>query len=91
MRDEKKKEFKEEMGEFIELFMAFKEQQTWNKAKNYIEMIKRELINFPEFLQEYIMKNFMPNYRKYIIFLKKEFKEKLDSTDNKLENYFGNT
>ena len=54
MRDEKKKEFKEEMGEFIELFMAFKEQQTWNKAKNYIEMIKRELINFPEFLQEYL-------------------------------------
>ena len=91
MRDEKKKEFKEEMGEFIELFMAFKEQQTWNKAKNYIEMIKRELINFPDFLQEYIMKNFMPNYKKYIIFLKKEFKEKLDSTDNKLENYFGNT
>ena len=36
MRDEKKKEFKEEMGEYVELFMAFKEQQTWNKAKNYI-------------------------------------------------------
>ena len=33
----------------------------------------------------------MPNYKKYIRFLKKEFKEKLDSTDNKLENYFGNT
>ena len=58
MRDEKKKEFKEEMGEFIELFMAFKEQQTWNKAKNYIEMIKRELINFPEFLQEYYNEKF---------------------------------
>ena len=49
MRDEKKKEFKEEMGEFIELFMAFKDQQTWKKAQKYIEMLKRELINFPDF------------------------------------------
>ena len=54
-------------------------------------MLKRELINFPDFLQEYIMKNFMPYYKKYIKFLKKEYKGKLDSTDNKLENYFGNT
>ena len=91
MRDEKKKEFKEEMGELIELFMAFKDQQTWKKAQNYIEMLKRELINFPDFLQEYIMKNFMPYYKKYIKFLTKEYKGKLDSTDNKLENYFGNT
>ena len=49
MHNEKKKEFKEEMDEFIELIIVFKEQQTWNKAKNYIKMIKRELINFPEF------------------------------------------
>ena len=91
MRDKKKKEFKEEMGEFIQLFMAFKEQQTWTKAQNYIKMLKRELINFPNFLQEYIMKNFMPNYKKYIKFLTKEFKQKLDCTNNKLENYFGNT
>ena len=41
--------FKEEMGEYIELLMAFKEQQTWNKSKNYIEMLKREIINFPDF------------------------------------------
>ena len=33
----------------------------------------------------------MLNYKKYIKFLKKEFKEKLDSTDNKLEKLFGNT
>lgn len=91
MRDEKKKEFKDEMGGFIELFMAFKDQQTWKKAQNYIEMLKRELINFPEFLREYIIKNFMPRYKKYIKFLKKEYKQKLDNTDNKLENYFGTT
>ena len=91
MRDEKKKEFKEEMREFIELFMAFKDQKTWKKAQKYIEMLKRELINFPVFLQEYLMKNFVPYYKKYIKFLTKEYKGKLDNTDNKLENYFGNT
>ena len=37
------------------------------------------------------MKNFMPIYKKYIKFLKKEHKTKLDCTNNKLENYFGNT
>ena len=72
MRDEKKKEFKDEMGGFIELFMAFKDQQTWKKAQNYIEMLKSEIINFPEFLRKYIIKNFMPGYKKYIKFLKKE-------------------
>ena len=51
MRDENKKEFEKEMEEFIELFMAFKDQQTWKKAQNYIEMLKRELNNFPDFLQ----------------------------------------
>ena len=91
MRDDMKDAFKEEMGEYIELFMAFKEQQTWNKAKNYIEMLKREIINFPDFLQEYINNNFMPIYKKYIKFLLKKHNGKLDSTDNRLENYFGNT
>ena len=33
----------------------------------------------------------MPIYKKYIIFLEKDFKGKLDSTNNKIENYFGNT
>jgi len=79
------------MGEYVELFMVFKEQQTWNKAKNYIEMIKWELINFPDCLREYIQQIFMSNYKKYIKFLIKEFREKLDSTDNRLENYFSNT
>ena len=27
-------------------------------------MLKRELINFPDFLYGYIMKNFMPYYKK---------------------------
>ena len=91
MRDEKKKEFKDEMGEFIEKFMKFSEQKTWQEARDYIEQLKKELHNFPDFLSEYLWKNFMPIYKKYIKFLKKEHKDKLEPTDNKLENYFGNT
>ena len=91
MRDEYKKQYKEEMGEYIEVFMVFRDQQTWNKARNYIELLKRELKTFPDYLEEYISKNFMPIYKKYIKFLQDKYKEKLDSTDNKLENYFGNT
>ena len=30
-------------------------------------------------------------YKKYILFLQKDYLGKLDSTNNKVENYFGNT
>ena len=40
-RDNRKKEFKKEMGEFVELFMAFRYQQSWHKAENYINLLKR--------------------------------------------------
>ena len=33
----------------------------------------------------------MPIYKKYILFLQKDHLGKLDSTNNKVENYFGNT
>ena len=36
-----KKEFRKEMGEFVELFMAFRYQQSWHKAENYINLLKR--------------------------------------------------
>ena len=38
-------------------------------------MLKREIINFSDFLQEYIMKNFMPNYKYHIKFLTKNINE----------------
>ena len=40
-------------------------------------MLKREIINFPDFLQEYINNNFMPIYKKYIKFLLKKYNGKL--------------
>ena len=42
-------------------------------------------------MQEYLIKNFFPVYRKYLIFLEKPFIGKLESINNKIENYFGNT
>ena len=39
-------------------------------------------------MQKYSIKNFFPVYRKYLIFLEKPFIGKLESINNKLENYF---
>ena len=53
--------------------------------------MKTKIQTFSEFLEKYIKKKFMPIYKKYIVFLEKDYKGKLDSTNNKIENYFGNT
>ncbi len=79
------------MGEFIELFMAFRYQQSWHNAENYINLLKREIHLFPEFLRKYIIENFMPIYKKYIMFLYEGNIGKLEPTNNKIENYFANT
>lgn len=91
MRDKMKKDLKDEINAFVEKFMLFKDQPTWQEARDYIEKTKKELVDYPDFLAEYIWKNFMPIYKKYIKFLEKDYKNKLEPTDNKLENYFGNT
>ncbi len=41
-------------------------------------------------MKDYLNKNFISVYRKYLIFPEKPFFRKLESTNNKLENYFGN-
>ena len=43
MRDEKKKEFKEEIYEFIELFMAFKDKQKWKKAQKLYRNVEKRI------------------------------------------------
>ena len=91
MRDDMKDELKKEWNEYVVKFMEFKDQPTWEEARAYIEKIRAELKDYPDFLADYISNNFLPIYKKYIKFLQKEYKGKLDSTDNKLENYFGNT
>lgn len=91
MRKNKKEEITNEIKIYIELFYELFHQQSFEKAKNYIKLLKYELKNFPKIMQDHLNKNFFPVYRKYLIFLEKPFIKKLESTNNKIENYFGNT
>ena len=91
IRKKKKEEITKEIKEYIELFYELFHQQSFKKAKNYIKLLKQELKNFPKIMQDYLNKNFFPVYKKYLVFLEKPFIKKLESTNNKLENYFGNT
>ena len=90
-RKDKKEAINNEIKIYIGLFYELFHQQSLEKAISYIELLKHELINFPIMMQEYLNKNFFPVYRKFLIFLEKPFIGKLESTNNKLENYFGNT
>jgi len=38
-----------------------------------------------------LKKNFSSEYQKFLKFLEKNYKDKLESTNNKLENFNGNT
>ena len=87
----KKEEITDEIKIYIRLLYELFHQQSFDKAINYIELLKQELPNFPEMMQEYLKKNFFPVYRKYLVFLEEPYIGKLESTNNKIENYFGNT
>ena len=87
----KKDELEEEMNEYIELFKELFNQQTFNKSISYINFLKNELKGFPKPLAKYLNKNFFPEYRKFLRFLEEPFKGKLERTNNKTENYLGNT
>ena len=91
MRKNKKKEISDEIKIYVGLFYELFHQHSFDKAIRYIGLLKQELTNFPKMMQDYLNKNFFPVYRKYLIFLEKSFIGKLESTNNKLENYFGNT
>ena len=54
-------------------------------------ILKRESINFPKLLKDYVDEKFFPEYKKFIYFLEKRHKGKLDNTNNQIENYIGNT
>ena len=86
--ENKIKEIKSEINIYKQLIFELFNQQTYAKALNYINMLKQEFINFPEILQKFLEKDFFPEYKKYIWFLKKEYKGKLTRTDNDSEMYF---
>lgn len=91
MRKKKKEEISDKIKIYVGLFYELFHQQSFEKAISYIELLKYELKNFPKMMQDYLNKNFFPVYRKYLIFLEKDHIGKLNSTNNKIENYFGNT
>ena len=86
--ENKIKELKSEINIYKQLIFELFNQQTYDKALNYMDMLKQEFINFPEILQKFLEKNLFPEYKKYIWFLKKEYKGKLTRTDNDSEMYF---
>lgn len=90
-RNAKKKEFKKDMKKYVVHFMEFRKKKTFEEAEKYIHLIREELDKFPKFIAKYISESFMPIYKKYIIFLNEKIGGKLDHTNNKVENYFGNT
>ena len=79
---------KSEINIYKQLIFELFNQQTYNKATNYINLLKQEYNNFPEILQKFLKNDFFPEYKKYIWFLKKEFKGKLTRTNNDSEKYF---
>lgn len=72
----------------MELFRYLFKQQTHDKALAYIELLKQELKNFPAVLKNYLSKNFFPEYKKFLYFLKKPYKGKLNSTNNQTEKLY---
>jgi len=73
-------------GVFLDLF----KQKTYEDALKYVERLKYILDEFPDFLAKYLKREFFPKYKKFLTFLKEPHKGKIDSTNNKTENYIGN-
>ena len=86
--ENKIKELKSEINIYKQLIFELFNQQTYDKALNYMDMLKQEFINFPEILQKFLEKDLFPEYKKYIWFIKKKYKGKLTRTDNDSEMYF---
>lgn len=55
------------------------------------DLFKRESVNFPKLLKDYMDKKFSLEHKKYIHFNEKTHKSKLDNTINQIENYIDNT
>lgn len=88
--DKKTENLKNEINDFKDLFFELFNQQTYTKALKFIDLLKNEMKNFPQPLKTYLTKNFFPEYKKFLLFLKKDHKAKLTQTNNQTENYIGN-
>ncbi|MCC7553239.1 MAG: hypothetical protein KO202_01920 [Methanobacteriaceae archaeon] len=67
------------------------ESLSYDDALEYIEKIRSKLPEFPLFLKNYLNQSFIPNYKKYLTYLKKPHIGRLTKINNQTENYIGNT
>lgn len=82
---EYRKQFEPYHDEIKEIF----EQETYEDAVKCTENIKSKIDTYPKFLSEYLIKNFFPVYKRYIVFLKDDVKGLIQKTNNICENYIG--
>ena len=81
----------DEINIYKELLFELFEQQTYDKAISYINILKNEINNFSEVLKNYLIKDFFPEYKKVLWFIKPEFKGKLTRIYNDSQMYFHTT
>ena len=79
------------MKEYVNIFEKLFNQESFDKAIEYINFLKLEVSKFPKFIADYLNKNFFPIYRKFLHYLEKDHIKKLDAYNNKIENFFSNT
>jgi transposase-like protein len=84
------KRIKEEINLFKGVFLDLFKQKSYVDALRYVERLKYILYEFPGFLAKYLKQEFFLYYKKFLTFLKEPHKGKIDSTNNKTENYIGN-
>ena len=65
-------------------------QDNYNDAVAKINVIKSKINDFPDVIAVYLKNNFFPIYARYLVFLDNNVNGRLESTNNKVENYIGN-
>ena len=82
------KEIKKEINEYLILIFELFNQQTYDKAVQFINLLKHEYKNFPDILKDFLNDKIFPEYKYFILFLKKSYKGKITKTNNPSEMYF---
>ena len=87
--EKKLKIIKKEINLFKSIFLDLFKQKTHKDALKYIKILKYILDDFLKFFAKYLKQEFSPKYKKFLTFLKNPHKEKINSINNKTENYIG--
>ena len=82
------KPFRKEIRYALQFIYEIFKRGSISKAEAYVQLIKMNKKNFPDFIEKYLDKNFLPVYKSYIYHLDEQYKDKLDGTNNKTEGFF---